>query len=53
MFTFSLFWTLIGVVIRVTLKEELNEEASDFVALFFFCSNFKFDWENGVWTKIL
>ena len=50
--TFSWFWSQIGVVILVTPKQEMERKSEWFCGVNFFRSNFKVEWENGVWTKI-
>ena len=42
----------IGVVILVTPKHEMERKSERFCGVNFFRSNFKVEWENGVWTKI-
>ena len=46
------FWSQIGVVILVTPKQEMERKSEWFCGVNFFRSNFKVEWENGVWTKI-
>ena len=46
------FWSQIGVVILVTPKQEMERKSKWFCGVNFFRSNFKVEWENGVWTKI-
>ena len=46
------FWSQIGVVILVTPKQEMEQKSECFYGVKFFRSNFKVEWENGVWTKI-
>ena len=46
------FWSQIGVVILVTPKQEVERKSEWFCGVNFFRSNFKVEWENGVWTKI-
>ena len=46
------FWNQIGVVILVTPKQEMERKSECFFGVNFFRSNFKVEWENGVWTKI-
>ena len=46
------FWSQIGVVILVTPKQEMERKSECFCGVNFFRSNFKVEWENGVWTKI-
>ena len=46
------FWSQIGVVILVTPKQEVERKSEWFCGVKFFHSNFKVEWENGVWTKI-
>ena len=48
---FMIFWSQIGVVIFFTPKQE-GERKSEWFCGVNFCSNFKVEWENGVWTKI-
>ena len=52
--SFSLddFWSQIGVVILVTPKQEVEWKREWLCGVKFFCSKFKVEWENGVWTKI-
>ena len=50
--TFSWFWIQIGVVILVTPKQEVERKTEWFWGANWFGSNFKVEWENGVWTKI-
>ena len=40
-------------MILVTPKQELEQKNERFCEVQFFRSNFKVEWENGVWTKIL
>ena len=46
------FWSQIGVVILVTPKQEVEQKSEWFCGVNIFCSNFKVEWENCVWTKI-
>ena len=46
------FWSQIGVVILVTPKQEEERKSEWFYGVNFLNSNFKVEWENGVWTKI-
>ena len=46
------FWSQIGVVILVTPKQEVERKSQWFCGVKFYYSNFKVEWENGVWTKI-
>ena len=39
-------------MILVTAKQELERKSEWFCGVKFFCSNFKLEWENVVWTKI-
>ena len=50
--TFSWFLKSTGVVILVTPKQEMERKSEWFCGVNFFRSNFKVEWENGVWTKI-
>ena len=45
------FWSQIGVVILVTPKQEVERKSEWFCGVKFFRSNFKVEWENGVWEK--
>ena len=49
--TFSWFLSRIGVAILVTPKQEVKRKSEWFFGVNFFRSNFKVEWENGVWTK--
>ena len=46
------FWCQIGVVILVTLKQEVERKSEWFCGVKFFRSNFKVELENGVWPTI-
>ena len=46
------FWSQIGVVILVTPKQEMERKSEWFCGVNCFFSNFKVNWENGVWKKI-
>ena len=46
------FWSPIGVTILVTPKEEVERKSEWFCGVKFIRSNFKVEWENGVWTII-
>ena len=50
--TFWIILSQIGVVILVTPKQEMGRKSEWFCGVNFFDSNFKVEWENGVWTKI-
>ena len=39
-------------MILVTPKQEVERKKEWFCGVKFFCSKFKVEWENGVWTKI-
>ena len=39
-------------MILITPKQEVEQKREWFCGVNFFCSNFKVEWENGVWTKI-
>ena len=49
--TFSWFLSRMGVVILVTPKQEMERKSEWFCGVMFFRSNFKVEWENGVWTE--
>ena len=49
---FNDFWSQIEVVILVTVKQEIKRKSKWFCGVKFFHSNFKVEWENGVWIKI-
>ena len=52
LFTHFHFWSQIVVVILVTPKQEVEQKSEWFCGVKFFSSNFKVEWEYGVWTKI-